>query len=249
MRLSEGSALEQLLDVIKNGDTTVGPDILAPAPVENNIYDELSDPEVLEEELQEYELSRWMNRLNEAAVTAASLIRSFMKSKSQDKSYQSFLSSEWGDDSIDFNKFKTYVKNQLKKGDYNLTEEQQAQSMGSVAGAVGSRTSKRAAPTDDNFYSPPEIKDGERMSAGAEKLAKTYQEDPSAEGSAASAQEQFDNMYDIVADIATGEATNRHALIWGDPGCGKSMSGDIKIIIQIEDHIKEQLEKYLSKLK
>jgi hypothetical protein len=233
--LQEGAALDRLKDIEAGNSPAVTADEVAPAHPEENIdgigYDETEDPEMSDVS---------MNKLIEAAMTDAAKIRGYMMS-SGPHSYDGFLDSEFGDDAIPEGKFKSYVKVQSDKGDYDLTAEDESsiftrRARGGAAVAGGKA---------DNLYNPPSLPSGYKKSARLGSIEKKYAGQTMDTESSGNADEMFQNMIDIVADIASGVATKRHALIFGDPGVGKCHSYDTKVKIRVQDDLYSDLVEFL----
>ena len=193
----------------------MSPEDMAPEPDSSVDYKEEDDPEMLEESYSKESIQRHTQHLMEAGVNKTSLITSFLNSNSTDKSFAAFQNSEFGSEEINVGTYKAYTKDLVKKGKVNLSQEEFSQ-------AVGGGGGKGPGPKKgQEFYEKPELAPNYKPSATLSKFADKYGDEEDF-NSLGSADEQFDNMTDIVADIASGEATKRHALIYGDPGVGKT---------------------------
>jgi len=215
--LKEGAALEHLKAIASGEESPITAADVAPANPDPSIeYEEEKDPEMMEGTPNK--ISESINRLMEAGMTDAAKIRGFMMSAGP-KSYDAFLASKFGDDAINEGKFKTYVSNQMKRGDYALEPDEEAAIFAKKVGGGGPRGK---GDDSDKFFTVPEMDPNYKKSArlsGYEKRFAGESMDPEA---SSNADAMFINMTDIVADIAAGVATKRHALIFGDPGVGKT---------------------------
>jgi hypothetical protein len=216
--LKEGAALAHIQAIIDGEEPALSAEEVAPAHPDPSIeYDEEEDPEMMEGTPKQ--ITESMKRIHEAAMTDAARIRGYMTSKTKGpKSYEDFAGSDFGSDSIDAAKFKTYVKNQMVRGDYDITPEDEGAIFARKAGGGGG--SKGGKP--DNFYTPPEIDAKYKKSSRLTAYEKRFASETMDNEASGNADQMFQNMIDIVADIASGVATKRHALIFGDPGVGKT---------------------------
>ena len=212
-----GSALEQIKDMLADPENAVSPEDLAPKPTGGVQYSEKDDPEMLKESYSDHVIADHINRLMEAGVNKTAIITQFHNDdKYENKSYEAFQASEYGSTEVNNGTFKIYTKDLQKKGKINLSPEQMNASQG--AGGGGSPAARTKG---QEFYDAPELDPKYKKSATLSNLEMKYDtiEDFKSQGTA---EEQFNNMTDIVADIAGGVSTKRHALIAGDPGVGKT---------------------------
>jgi len=219
--LKEGAALEYLKDIAAGETPPITAADVAPAKPDPTIdYDETKDPEMMEGSNQK--ITESVNRLMEVAMTDAARIRGFMTSPGP-KSYDAFIGSKFGDDAISEGKFKTYIQNQLKRGDYVLEPEDEATIFARKApGGGGAKGAPGGGKGDDAYFSTPTLSDNYKKSQRLTGMEKKYAGMNMDAESSGNADEMFQNMVDIVADISAGVATKRHALIFGDPGIGKT---------------------------
>jgi hypothetical protein len=214
----DGSALSQVQDILKNnGATALPPENLSP-DVDHSKEDE-EVAEQLEESLDNDTMSRLVNLLHEETMSDAARIRAFIKSPTINKSYSAFAAGKFGNSSINESKYKAYVKTMVGRGDFTLTPEEEAQIFTKSGNPHSSSGNKKGK----ELFDRPELGDDYVKSDTLSKFETEYADtDLTSNSQSSSADDMFNNMTDIVKDIGTGAATNRHALIYGDPGIGKT---------------------------
>ena len=202
---------------IEQGQTTIAPDELAPEPTDTT-YDETKDPEIKREAIENKLL---MDSLREAKIGPATNITQFVKknARSGNFSYAAFNASGFNTSNIDEDKYSEwwyYLKDKKgiplpetggpppksgRKSKYETTGEGKAKGGGGVY-------------DEDKYGDDNRPKISKELSGIAAEYG-----DADIKGSA---EEMFQEMQDIVKNIILMRSDKRHALIFGDPGIGKT---------------------------
>ena len=211
-----GDFLDYAKDIEK-GQTDVTPDDLAPEP-QNTNYDENKDPEMIKE-MQEMDLS--FISLREARTGPGTNIPIFVKknAKSGDFSYAAFNASGLNNTNIDEDKYSEWWYFLKDKRGVPLPE------VGGPPPKQG-RKSKYESSGEGRTKTGGGIYDEDKFGAdNMPKISKDLSGIAQQYGDAelkGSAEEMFQEMQDIVKNIILMRSDKRHALIFGDPGIGKT---------------------------
>jgi len=220
--IEEGAALEQVQDLLHSRGDVSGipsPEDIAPPPDRSSEYIEDEDPEMLKGSLNERMIQSLTNRLIEAGVNKTAAITAFLNSGSPDKSYEKFMESEWGSSEINQSTYRGYTKSLQSTGRVNLSDEQLNQAIRLPGRSASSGSGGKGIEMNERPALPSDYKPSDNLS----RLSQSYAEQVDFKGGG-SAAEQFEQMIAIIADVASGESSQRHALIAGSPGCGKTYS-------------------------
>jgi hypothetical protein len=223
MKIQETGFLDLVKDMEKKVDVGDAIEQLAPNPEENATmdgveYDEEDDPEI--ERIVESERNKWDNFGTHLVESIASDESAYIAS-TEHPTYKGFMSSEWGNSKVDearWDRDSAYILKRTKAGSGQMIANV-------VKGAKGkSYAEGGAVKTKNGPVGPYETDRGnfddadEDPSKALAGLSGQYAE-ASIKGDA---EEMFIDMQNIVKNIILGRSDKRHAIIYGDPGIGKT---------------------------
>jgi hypothetical protein len=216
---------------LEKGTTTVSPEDLAPelkSEADGLLYSEEKDPEI--ERVEEKLRKVWHKgkKLTEAiADDEAAYIAS-----TQNPTYEGFMNSNWGNAKVTPERWKkdsTWILKRAKAGSGEMVAGTGSKSAAyTETGGVKQRKEGTPGPYDEERET---YKDDGKMSDLLSNLVAEH----STGSLKGSADEMFQDMQNIVKNIILRRSDKRHALIWGDPGVGKTFE-----VMEICDrHIKQ----------
>ena len=214
-------------DLEQNPQTALAPDDMAPPLQTDTDYDPKLDPE-MNPKVQERLIDHPHNALLEARLIRRRLLetrgindalRKFW-STSDDHSFEAFQASGLNP-GADEKEFRLTVKLLMKQGklEHDGTFEQGG--LNARGGGYGSGGRKEVV--GPYGVSNVEAADPSTWSKELKAVSQEYGE-ADLRSESGTADESFDRMEDIAYEVAAGSAPIRHALIYGDPGVGKTFS-------------------------
>jgi len=199
----------EFISDVEQGGAPVSADVLAPdcdGTTESGfVYDETKDPEMIRESY----LANMQRRLQEAK--RGDLVNAYANNV-ENPTYEGFMKSEWAHPNCTKEQFDKDISWLTNKG--YIGTGKQFSTLGKSYGAGGSSKEKKAI----GPYERDENYEAGEYSKQAEGLFSKYGE-ASLKGSA---EETFQDIYNVVKNIILKKTDKTHAIIYGDPGIGKT---------------------------
>lgn len=246
MKLFEAGSLEAVKDIEKNGEIAISLSEIAPeggAEIAGVPYSPEEDPEMKSAEsapLKERRLTRYQRRLQESKDTE---LLDFLKN-SEDGSFEAFRDSEqYQNIQWNIQQYKDGIARLKRNG--LITEEELPEGIPTKKpGQTYSHSGGEPKSSGGSIYSREGWEPKEKSSMFSD-LETKYSVSNSRPGS----EHLFEEMENIITDIALGRSDKRHALIAGDPGIGKCAFHDEKISISLDDIYAKEFEEWLAQQK
>jgi hypothetical protein len=234
--------LDYITDLEK-GQTDISPDDLAPEPEANMDgipYVEDKDPEL--KRIEEENRKKW-GALNTRLIESIADDEAAYIASTKNPTYEGFMNSDWGNAKVTPERWKKDSTWILKRTQAGTGEMVTGTGQKSKAYAETGESKIRKQGTPGPYDEDREYSDSGEMSSLLSNLVTTYGQGELK----GTADEMFQDMQNIVKNIILRRSDKRHACIYGDSGVGKCVSSRTKIRIQVEDHIKNDLEAYLAR--
>jgi len=214
--------LQYALDVMNKKAGDVGLDDLAPEPTEETAklasgapYIAQKDPEILDEALQNRKIRLALREARRGdRVAAYANAMHHMKKK---PTYEDYMDSEFSAPNDSEKGFKSDLAWLTKEGFIGTDKKFNVSGGKGYAGHGGLKTSKQGPVGPYEIDRPEEYEAGD-YSKQVDALSSKY----GAASIKTTAEEMFQDVFNVVKNIILRRTDKRHAIVYGDPGIGKT---------------------------